>query len=71
MLQHMLRIESYSPRDLEESILVRRIQHEALRLTAREEREGQSKGTWDDFRRRFELWVEDLSAGTSVERSTD
>lgn len=70
ILQHMLSIAPYSVSDREESILERRIQHEALRLAAREERAGAGDGTFDGFRRRFLRHVELLSTGLSDDRST-
>lgn len=70
-LQHILRIAPYSPVDSPESIATRRVQHEALRLAARDEREGRTQGTWSDFQRRFEGWVLDLTTGAASERSSD
>jgi hypothetical protein len=64
-------VAAFNVRDPEESIMRRRIQHEALRLAARDEREGVTAGTAASFNQRVAFWDAELSAEASAQRSTD
>lgn len=71
LLQLEMRMAAYKDHDSVESVLLRRAQLEALRLTQRSVREGTTPNAWTAFKPAFARKLEELLAGMSLERSTD